>query len=431
MSIDGASEQSASVWRRGIVALVMFAAVWGVPGGAGAEITIAEWDDEENSFLLAGYLKSVSGVQALGYGEPLFEPESALNAAVGRLGWSVYFGRDVELQLANELSWHVQSARAFGTGTDRDEGGGALFGLGASRGVDPTLDLQTTLVDGTGFALSHDIDRLAAKIYTDTADLTIGRQGITWGKSMIFPIIDLWTRFSPFEIDTEYKPGIDAVRALFYPSFSTEIDVVIADRGSLENLSGGVRASGTIDKLELYGAAGKFWDEIMAAAGATYVFERVKLRAEGVLPWHLDLEEVRLPRVTAGAEWYAADWAVGTEYHFNGLGADDPAEYTDIFTSAEYLRGETYFLGRHYAGLFVNYGRIPDVDLAMSAIGNLGDPSLLVAPSARYRLAENTSLGLGAYISAGGEPVIGQETRFRSEYGAYGNFYYVEIATYY
>ena len=417
--------------RRWLVAVAVVAAIWGSPGEADAEITIAEWDDEENSFLLAGYLRSISGVQALGYGEPIFEPESALNAAVARFGWSVYFGRDVELQLANELSWQVQSARSFGAATGGEEGGGALFGLGASRGVDPTLDLQTTFVDGTGFALGHDIDRLAAKIYTDAADLTIGRQGITWGKSMVFPVIDLWTRFSPFEIDTEYKPGIDAVRALFYPSFSTEIDVVIADRGSLENLSGGVRASGTIDKLELYGAAGKFWDEIMAVAGATYVFERVKLRAEGVLPWDLDVDELRLPRVTAGVEWYAADWAVGTEYHFNGLGADDAAGYTDVFTSAEYLRGESYFLGRHYAGLFASYNKIPDVELAMSAIGNLGDPSLLVAPNARYRVAENTSLGLGAYISAGEEPLLGPETQFRSEFGAYGNFYYVELATYY
>lgn len=420
-------------WRRRVVFAALVAAVAislvADPRAADARVTVFESDDGDQWVEFAGYLRSVSGVHALGYGEELFEPSSALNMSVARLRWNAGLGPDVELKLDQELGWRMASGATFGTGTGG--GGATLFGVGASRVSDRTLDTEVTLADGTGYALTHDIDRLAVDIYTETADITIGRQGITWGKAAIFPVADLWSRFGPAEIDTEHKPGIDAARALIYPSMSTEVDLVVADRGSLENLSAGVRAAGTIDKLELFGAAGKFWDQVMAIAGATYVLDRVKLRAEAALPWHLDLAELRRPRGTAGVEWYGVDWALGAEYHYNGLGVIEPADYASAFSSAEFRRGETYFLGRHYAGVFASYNKIPDVELALSTIGNLTDPSVLVSPSVRYRVAQNTSLGLGAFVSAGREPTVGPQTSFDSEFGAYGNFYFVEFVSYY
>ncbi len=420
-------EVCATRWELVAAAIGVVLVVW--PTGSEARISIAEWNEGDGWFELAGYLRTISGVHDLGYGEEVFAEQTALNMGAGRLEWSAGLGPEVELRLHNELTWMLASASSFGTGDGA--GGTSLFGVGASRQSDRTLELRSRLVDGEGFRLTHDIDRLAVDIYTDAADLTIGRQGITWGHSQIFPVADLWSRFGPFDLDTERKPGVDAVRALMYPSMATELDVVVADRGSLEDLSGGARLAGYVGDLELWGGGGKFWDEILAMVGASYVFDRMKLRAEAVVPWHLDLEQLRLPRATAGLEMYGAEWTLGGEYHFNGLGAERPAEYADQFASPEYLRGESYFLGRHYAGLYGSYGRIPDVDLSLSTIGNLDDPSLMVAPSARYEIAQNTSVGAGSLFSFGEEPALDRALGFRSEYGAYGNFYYVELVTYF
>ncbi len=418
-----------NVWRHRFATIVCgLWAMLAVPSTSEARVSIAEWDDGDGWFELAGYLRNVSGVHDLGYGGRLFAEQTALNMAAGRLEWSAGLGPDVELKLHNELSWQVGSGASFGTGTGSEA---SLFGLGASQRSDRTLSLKSTLAEGRGFRLTHDIDRLSVDIYTDAADLTIGRQSITWGKSMLFPVADLWSRFGPFELDTERKPGVDAARALIYPSLSTELDLVVADRGSLEELSAGARFAGTVGDFEVYGAAGKFWDELLAMGGATWVLERVKLRAEGVVPWHLDRGEVQLPRATAGLEWFGASWTAGAEYHFSGLGATRPAEYGDQFTSPAYLRGESYYLGRHYAGAYGNYSGIQDVELNLSAIGNLRDPSAMIAPSAQYQLAQNTSIGAGAFVSFGEEPSLGREVEFESEYGAYGNFYYVELVAYY
>jgi hypothetical protein len=418
-----------NVWKYRFVALVCgLATIVAVPTTSEARVSIAEWDDGDSWFELAGYLRNISGVQDLGYGGQVFAEQTALNMAAGRLEWSAGLGPDVELKLHNELLWQVGSGASFGTGSG---GQVSLFGIGASQQSDRTVSLESTLAEGRGFRLAHDVDRLAVDIYTEAADLTIGRQGITWGKSTLFPVADLWSRFGPFDLDTERKPGVDAARALIYPSLSTELDLVVADRGSLEDLSAGARFAGTVGDFELYGAGGKFWDELLAMGGATWVLDRIKLRAEGVVPWHLGLDEVQLPRATAGLEWFGTSWTAGAEYHFNGLGAAQPEEYGEQFTSPAYLRGESYYLGRHYAGVYGNYSGIQDVELNLSSIGNLGDPSVMVAPSAQYQLAQNTSIGAGAFLSFGEEPSLGEGVDFESEYGAYGNFYYVELVAYY
>jgi hypothetical protein len=187
----------------------------------------------------------------------------------------------------------------------------------------------------------------------------------------------------------------------------------------------------TVDKTDLHFAAGKFWNEIIGVAGVSVVFDRFKLRAEGVYPWNLDDGEAKLPRATGGFEVYGADYAVGTEYHFNGAGAADPSGYTAQLESEVFQRGESYFLGRHYTGVYASYGGVPDLELSLSAIGNLGDPSLIVTPTVRYTLAQNTTIGAGAFVAVGEEPALGATPAFNSEYGAYGNFYFFEIATYY
>lgn len=406
---------------------VAFVAVFAAGNARGA-VPIADWNDGEGRFELSGYVRSTSGVHDLGYGGPSFVRTRGLNAAVGRLQWLAILGPNVELELHQELQWNLSTGRQSAAGGG---GGSPVFGIGATRGLEPTVDLETTFVDESGARLTHDIDRLAARIYTDGADITVGRQAITWGHSSLFPVADLWTRFSPFDLDTLQKPGIDAVRVLTYPSMTSEFDFVVADRGSLENLSGAARGSTTIGATDVWFAGGKFWDQILAMGGVEHVLERVKLRAEAVLPWNLDRTELDLPRATAGFEWYGTEFTTGAEYHFNGIGVEDSGSYVDQASDPQFNRGESYFLGRHYGGIFGSYSGITDLEMNLSVIGNLGDPSLVVSPVVRYQIAQNTRLGVGSFVTAGEVPEFQPRPRFRSEFGAYGNFYFVELTAHY
>jgi hypothetical protein len=280
--------------------------------------------------------------------------------------------------------------------------------------------------------LDHDIDRAAATIYTETADITLGRQGITWGRATLFPVADLWTRFSPFELDQTQKRGTDAVRVLAYPNYSTELDFVVADKGSLDDLSGGARYAKTLDFGDIFVAGGKFWNELILMGGISATKGHFRGRLEAAEPYDLDAGELDLPRATVGGDYIAADLQLSLEYHFNGAGADEAAGYADQLQSEIFTRGESYFLGRHYVGALVSYAGFERTNLALSLISNVGDPSVIVAPSFRYILSDEADINLGAFQGIGEDPEVSLVApRINSEYGTYGGFVFTQLRVFY
>ncbi|MFP4599899.1 MAG: hypothetical protein ACLFVJ_16695 [Persicimonas sp.] len=401
-----------------LVALALLA-----PTAATAQISIL---DGEDSYLeLGGYIQSVSGVQYLTYDTPDFvEDTTGINAEVLRLEWRGQLTDEVTFEVHNRFFGQISSA-------DQGLGTGEVIGLGASRRPDRSLDLSSDLLDEEGLIINHDVDRAAVTIYTDTADVTVGRQAITWGRAVLFPVADLWTKFSPFELDQTQKRGTDAARVLAYPSMSTELDFVIADRGCLDDLSGGARASHAFDWGDGFVAAGKFWNEIIAMAGVSATTGNWRGRAELAEPYDLDDGELDLPRATLGADYIAADFQVSAEYHFNGAGQPDPDDYLAQLQSDVFERGESYYLGRHYVGGLVSYSGLERTQLALSAIANVGDPSVIVAPSFRYILSDEADINFGAFQGVGEDPVVELPPEVNSEYGLYGGFAYTQLRVFY
>ena len=116
----------------------------------------------------------------------------------------------------------------------------------------------------------------------------------------MFPVADLWAQFSPFELDTEEKPGSDAVRVLSYPVRGLELDAVAAARGRAEDWSAGIRATVDLPTADVYVATGKFWNELIGLSGVTFVLDRMKLRVEAALPYDLDADDWQRVRATVG-----------------------------------------------------------------------------------------------------------------------------------
>ena len=407
--------------------LLAFVLALVLPAAAGARIPVLGDADEDTSYLeLSGYVQSVSGVQYLTFDTPeAIEDTTGLNSEVIRLEWSGQLGDKVHFELHNRFFFQVMTAQG-GLGT------GNIVGLGASTRPDRTLDLSTDLLKEEGVFLDHDIDRAAVTVYTDAADITLGRQGITWGRAMLFPVADLWTRFSPFELDQTQKRGTDAVRALAYPNYSTELDFVVADKGSLDDLSGGVRYAKTLDFGDAFVAGGKFWNEIIVMGGISATKDHFRGRLEVAEPYDLDAGELKLPRGTVGADYIASDVQLTLEYHFNGAGADEATGYLDQLQSEVFARGESYFLGRHYVGAVISYAGFERTNLALSVISNAGDPSVIVAPSFRYILSDEADINIGAFQGFGEEPQIAAlPPEINSEYGTYGGFAYTQLRVFY
>ncbi|MEZ4415430.1 MAG: hypothetical protein R3E10_06720 [Gemmatimonadota bacterium] len=414
--------QPAARGQRSLRPLGACAAVLALATALAAPVVAQATDDAFLSW--SGYLRSLTALQDLGYDAPSAERRSAFNGEVARVRWQIRLGERARLFVHDRVQVQLSSApQGLGTG---------VTGFGVSAVPGRSLDLETVFVEEERFRAWHDLDRLALNLRTDAVDLTIGRQAITWGISTLFPVADLWAQFSPFELDTEEKRGTDAIRALLYPSPGLELDLVIADRGSARDLSGGVRATLELTRADLYLAAGKFWREAIAMAGAAVVLDRWKLRAEMAAPWDLDGGEARALRGTLGADRLGSTWSASIEVHRNGLGHTDAADYLAALQSPELARGETYLLGRDYLGAAFSYQATDRLGLALSALTNLDDPSLSLTPLASYDLGQNARIQAGALLTTGETPRLDPSAPLlRSEFGAYGRLFYTGLALYF
>ncbi len=227
---------------------------------------------------LGGYAFTLGGLQQLrfdlGPGAPSPAPPDhlGLSETLLRLEWKADIGEHVTAELHQRLFLRVSSEALVL--------GGQKLGIGASAVPRRTVNLRSVAYDEDRLLLEHDIDRMAMRAELGNFDLSLGRQAITWGFASLFPIADLWTTFSPFELDTSQKRGVDALRLLYSHSSSLEFEGVVADRGTLGDLSAGLRAIAYLRAVDVYFALTKQWREIIAFGGAGAVVGSFKLRAE-------------------------------------------------------------------------------------------------------------------------------------------------------
>lgn len=406
-----------------------------VPATASAELNLVDADALRLD--LGAYVGSFSAYQTTPYETAGVLPDSTgTNAAVLRFEWKAGLGDNVTLDVQNRFFWSV-SNRSNRLGS---------FGLGSTVPPDRTLDLRSTIVDENGVLLEHDLDRLAINIFTSVADITVGRQAVTWGNSTIFTVADLWTQFSPFELDTSQKRGVDAIRVLGYPG-GFEVEAIVVDRGEdVEDLSGGFRVGWTLDRGDYYAGLAKSYERVWTLMGMAVDLGSIRGHGEIALPFGLEISTdeppgLERPRLTIGADWFASSkFTAFAEYHYNGPGTADPDQYLNELQSPALARGERYFIGKHYAGLAAAYLPMEDtLTLALSTVANITDPSVLVSPSLAYQISQNATATLGGYFGAGDYPEIAFDpanpaiTTFNvfSEYGLYGHVYFLQLAGYF
>jgi hypothetical protein len=377
---------------------------------------------------LGGYALTLGGLQELrfdlGAGAP--EPPPAdhlgLSASVLRLEWNADLGQHVTAEVHQRAYLRVSSEAV----------GGTKLGLGASATPKRTLDLRSVAYNEDRLLLDHDIDRLVVRAGLGDFDISLGRQAITWGFASLFPVADLWTTFSPFELDTSQKRGIDALRILYSHSSTLELEGILADRGSLRDLSGGLRLITYLRSTDVYLAFAKQWRELMAFAGAGALLGSFKLRAELAGPYDLDAGEVSRPRASLGADWYHGKLTLTLEAHYNGSGVAHASDYvTHLSSSPIIARGESYLLGRWYAGTAAGWHPSELFQLTLTVLGNLQDPSVVFASAITYQVSQETSLSLGAFQGVGKIPLIGAVPELRSEFGSIGGLYYLSLSSFF
>ena len=336
-----------------------------------------------------------------------------------RLKSRVFFGDQLELKVhgvSTSLSGSAMSTGSF-----------VQTGLGMPQAVDLTWEV----IDGAGMTSALRVDWLVAEWHGNGIDVAIGRQPITFGKSLMFTPMDLVNPFLPTVIDQEYKPGIDAVRLDLYAGMSTQITLVSAFAGDWD-------LQGTIHALSAQTTLG-VWDvglftglvrrDIVAGLSTAGSLGAVGIRGETTVTVPnpdapaptLDASRTRMGldpvaqvdpyvRASVGGDWRPTEkTTLSGELYLQTNGTGDPDDYFAQSTGPRYARGELWLSGRTYAGLSVSQELWPILHASLFSITNLQDPSAMLGASLAWSVADNADVVLGSYAGLGpGAKVPGQ-----------------------
>ena len=269
----------------------------------------------------------------------------------------------------------------------------------------------------------HRFDRLSVRVdLGGNADLTVGRQPVSWATTLFLTPADPFSPFDPSDPFREYRVGVDAARLRYYRGAFTQFEVVArpARIGERETLTLLGRASTNAAGWDVGAWAGVVHDAFGGAAFLSGSLGLWALRAEVAVR---DLDGRRVVRGAAGMDrtFFIAerDLYVVIEYQHDGLGATSPDGLFAAATSRAFAQSEMQVLGRDTGVLQLSYALHPLVSASALWLGSLRDGSFLVSPGFGYSASESLAFRLGAFFGVGEDPEVEDALpTLESEYGA-------------
>jgi hypothetical protein len=305
------------------------------------------------------------------------------------------------------------------------------LGIGAVPGGGEWLQLQWTISEATHAVWQHRLDRLHVDwAPAGSLQVSAGRQAVSWGTTLFLTPADPFVPFIPADPFREFRAGVDAVRARFYPGPLSEIDLVVRPTKTPagEELTALARGLTTWRTWELSGWVGSLYGDPAAAFGAAGSLGAWAVRSEVVVR---ETEEDAVVRGTFGVDHLTQlngrDLYLIAEYQRDGLGASTVEGYPEVLASDTFIRGEHQVLGRDETVVQASYQLRPLWSLNGVWIWNLNDHSSLISPSFVYSAGSNASLTGGAFFGVGYDEITSTGA-LPSEYGLAGKTAYLSLS---
>ncbi len=412
----------------------------GVAGPAEA-IVLAEDEFEEESTEIGVVARSFAFLMAGDVLEPPYAIDDTNPLGMGVFDARLYFAHrtpDLKLVVHNQLTLQMQSATALG-----------LAGLGRAVSPPRWLPLLFSLDEPEGaptLGLRSDADWLYAAYTAGPVTITAGRQPVSIGRGQLWTTSDRISMFSFTEVDTAYKPGVDAIRIDIAAGERTNI-MAIAAVGELESQERDaqveLRGSSFLGELKQgweWGEAGLIGGMIrrdgVAGLNAVLDLGELSLHGEGTATFLSD-DSLSSPAIEArdipvfealvGATLRPVDTlTVVPELLYNGFGSWQAEDYLPIAFSERMAVGEQQGLGKLYAGVHTTWEIEPLTHLFNAMLTNVHDPSALALLGLRHNLSANVDGVIGAYAPIGRLPDTAA-FQARSEFGNYPYFFFFEL----
>lgn len=87
--------------------------------------------------------------------------------------------------------------------------------------------LTNNLYSNSSAVINTSFDRLFFEYNMGSVTATVGRQRINWGQSFVWNPNDIFNAYSFFDFDYEERPGSDAIRLQYYPTFTSTAEAAV------------------------------------------------------------------------------------------------------------------------------------------------------------------------------------------------------------
>jgi len=275
--------------------------------------------------------------------------------------------------------------------------------LGQSSTGTGWLPLQWTIEDWEHGAWRHRFDRLSLSApLGHSAELSAGRQPVSWATTLIFTPADPFTPFDPADPFREYRAGVDAARLQLFPGPFTELDFVLrlSELRDTTEVTALGRASTALGPWEISGWGGVLYGDGAAALAATLTAGGAAFRTEAEARWPDDVLRLSLG-VDRSFSVTGRDLYVVLEYQHDGYGVAGPEGYLDLLASDPFARGELQVIGRNEAAAQASLQATPLVTVDVLTTWNIDDGSLLLTPAVSWSVSSDVTLRGGLFFGLG------------------------------
>ncbi len=293
------------------------------------------------------------------------------------------------------------------------------------------LDLEWTVDDGDHHSWRHRFDRLNLTLpLGGAAEISVGRQVISWASTLILTPADPFTPFDPSDPFREYRAGVDAARFQVYPDAFSEIDIVVRPVSTVDGdqVTALARASTNWGVWDVGAWGGIVFDEPAGALSLVGELGPWAVRSEVAVRSEADDVIVRGTvgvdrRFNAGGR----DLYLIAEYQHDGFGAASSEDLLAVAASDPFLRGELQVLSRDALAVQASYQISPLWGIDLLTLTSLVDGSMLLSGGVSWSVGSNSSLRGGFFFGIG-DDTVDLATELGSEFGAQPTLGYVSLS---
>ncbi|MGD8988277.1 MAG: hypothetical protein PVH57_08960 [Syntrophobacterales bacterium] len=430
-----------------LVAALIFTAFAVNPGKAWAL-----FGDTESAFGFDGRFSTLPALQDNYDFDPFFGDDDT------DLFWQTLLRLIAAGRPSEQISYDVQAVQSFDYSSAGVESESPIFRSGSAETRYRAMDANWDWHEGDKTSATLWLDRANAKLALAKADITIGRQAITFGKAYFWNPLDVFLAFDPRQFDRDYKAGVDAIRAdVSWSPFSGVNLVAVAGR-QLDG-SGEFVDDGSFVNASWYGSAlmahafttyegwdfalqtGKIYGGYQLGGGLVGEIGPVETRVEAAYFWAQDdseplpdpqqgdLVEDNFTAVVGLGHRFDNTLTLQFEYFYNGAG--DPDDLNGSFF--RFASGNILQISRNLTGFLVSYEFQPILIGQVIWLHSWDDASNNIQPILTWSATDNMDLLVGANLNFGERPEGTSVLDFQieSEYGTFPNLYFMQFKWYF